>query len=1054
MSGNWDDSTKWSSNPNFPNNGNGGFAAYDAVISATGSPYTVTLAVPITIEDLVISSANATVDHTASTFTATGAISLTAGTYQLNGGVISNTTINANGTGVLSAAANATNLLTGVTVNGDLILSATGARTKIAGGTTFTAAHLSGIHSSLGFTPGQTLTGTILFEGANPGTRNVEMDGNPGALTIGATAVIRTETGLGGAAQIGATFQYGGAMALTNQGLISSQVTGNTLTVQPDTLASSGLMQAINGGILTIAPSNSWTNTGTISLDATSTINLGGTFDATGGIGTFSNAAGGLVNITGTLDNTAATLTLDDTTGSWTLAGGTLSGGTLGFANGKTLLAAANATNLLTGVTVNGDLILSATGGRTKIAGGTTFSTAHLSGIHSSLGFAPDQTLTGTILFEGANPGTRNVEMDGNPGALTIGATAVIRTETGLGGAAQIGGTFQYGGAMALTNQGLISSQVTGNTLTVQPDTLASSGLMQAINGGILTIAPSKSWTNTGTISLDATSTINLGGTFDATGGIGTFSNAAGGLVNITGTLDNTAATLTLDDTTGSWTLAGGTLSGGTLGFANGKTLLAAASGTNRLTGVTVNGDLILSATGGRTKIAGGTTFATAHLSGIHSSLGFAPDQTLTGTILFEGANPGTRNVEMDGNPGALTIGATAVIRTETGLGGAAQIGGTFQYGGAMALTNQGLISSQVAGNTLTVQPDTLASSGLMQAINGGILTIAPSHSWTNTGTISLDATSTINLGGTFDATGGIGTFSNAAGGLVNITGTLDNTAATLTLDDTTGSWTLAGGTISGGTLGFANGKTLLAAANDTNRLTGVTVNGDLILSATGGRTKIAGGTTFATAHLSGIHSSLGFAPDQTLTGTILFEGANPGTRNVEMDGNPGALTIGATAVIRTETGLGGAAQIGGTFQYGGAMALTNQGLISSQVTGNTLTVQPDTLASSGLMQAINGGILTIAPSKSWTNTGTISLDATSTINLGGTFDATGGIGTFSNAAGGLVNITGTLDNTAATLTLDDTTGSWTWPAARSAAARSASPMAKRCSRPPAAPTG
>ncbi len=127
-----------------------------------------------------------------------------------------------------------------------------------------------------------------------------------------------------------------------------------------------------------------------------------------------------------------------------------------------------------------------------------------------------------------------------------------------------------------------------------------------------------------------------------------------------------------------------------------------------------------------------------------------------------------------------------------------------------------------------------------------------------------------------------------------------------------------------------------------------MTVNGDLILSATGGRTKIAGGTTFATAHLSGIHSSLGFAPDQTLTGTILFEGANLGTRNVEMDGNPGAFTIGATAVIRTETGLGGAAQIGGTFQYGGAMALTNQGLISSQVTGNTLTIQPASFPTKG----------------------------------------------------------------------------------------------------------
>src|SRR4051794_2993614 len=334
IDGNWNDPTKWSSNPNFPNNGNGGVATYNAVISATGAAYTVTLGVPITIENLLLSSADATLNPTAGTFTATNGISLNAGIYRLNGGTISNTVVSVSG-GTLDVAGNSSNLLSGVTVNGDLSFSATSARTRIGGGTTFTTAHLSGVNAELGFQPGQTLSGTILFEGANGGTRYVNMNG-AGSFTIGSTGVIRSETGLSASAVIGSSNFFGGAMALTNQGLISSQVSGNTLTVQPDTLSNSGTMQALNGGILTINPASTWSNAGTIALDATSTVNLGGTFNTTGGIGTFSNTAGGTVNITGTINNTGNPLTLNNATGSWATQGGTLSGGTLRFSHGKT----------------------------------------------------------------------------------------------------------------------------------------------------------------------------------------------------------------------------------------------------------------------------------------------------------------------------------------------------------------------------------------------------------------------------------------------------------------------------------------------------------------------------------------------------------------------------------------------------------------------------------------------------------------------------------------------------------------------------------------------
>ena len=176
---------------------------------------------------------------------------------------------------------------------------------------------------------------------------------------------------------------------------------------------------------------------------------------------------------------------------------------------------------------------------------------------------------------------------------------------------------------------------------------------------------------------------------------------------------------------------------------------------------MTVNGDLTLNTTSAVTKIAGGTTFTTAHLAANAADLGYAPGQTLSSTILFEGAVAGTRHVELNGTAGSFTIGATGVIRTNAGLTGDGDIGGPQNFGGAMALANNGLISSQVSGRTITVSSTSLANSatGILEATGGGILTIN-STNWTNAGTISVNA-ATVNLGGTFNATGGIGTWSN-----------------------------------------------------------------------------------------------------------------------------------------------------------------------------------------------------------------------------------------------------------------------------------------------------
>ena len=321
-SGTWNVNGNWVNVPaqgGFPKNGNGGVATYDATIGPAGSPYIVTLNTDVTVEDLLLNSANATLSHTSETLTATGAINLVAGKYSLAGGTIANSTVNATVPIDLSGAGGT---LSGVTVNGDLsFLPGFNSKVVITGGTTFSTAHMAGNYSTIGFASAQTLSGTIQFEPG--GDQSSVTMSSAGTFTVGASGVIKTLAGLTGDVSVGSgAFAYNEAMALTNNGLISSQVNGRTLTINPATSftnGAAGTLEAKSGSTLTIAPTGTWTNAGMISVNA-ATVNLGGTFNAIGGIGIWTNT-GGTVNVTGTITNTANTLTLNNATGSWNMTG-------------------------------------------------------------------------------------------------------------------------------------------------------------------------------------------------------------------------------------------------------------------------------------------------------------------------------------------------------------------------------------------------------------------------------------------------------------------------------------------------------------------------------------------------------------------------------------------------------------------------------------------------------------------------------------------------------------------------------------------------------------
>jgi hypothetical protein len=699
----------------------------------------------------------------------------------------------------------------------------------------------------------------------------------------------------------------------------------------------------------------------------------------------------------------------------FTINGGTLKDATvLAGSGGQGIEFTSNSNNRLTGVTVNGDLFLTASGARARIEGGTTFTTAHLIGGSSAIGFAPGSVLSGTVLFEGSSTNGRNVTMNGAAGTLTIGPTGVIRTAADFTDQAtigQVGGAF--GGNMTLVNQGTIRSQTSGAGINFNPvNGFRNEGTLEVQSGGFMrTVGASIMRGNLNTVTLSGSGslvqltgmnmvnnlglsvgpghTLQLNGTWSSTGPMhvdggtlvlaGNFTTSGlnlpaftsnGGTVNLTGVLDNAGSTLTLNAATGSWNLQGGTISGGAVNLTEGTLLEIAPTispAFSRLTAVNVNGSLLLSGNNSRVNIESGTTFSTARLIGSGSTISFTPGSVLRGAILIEGANTGSRTVTMHGPTGTLTIESTGQIRTTADFAGTATIGGS-------TLVNQGAISSQTSGRTMTISPTTsFTNQGTLEAKDGGTLSL--NGMWSNTGVLNLDG-GTFTLGGNFTTAGlNLPAFTRN-GGTVNVTGTLNNAGATLTLNAATGSWNLVGATISGGVLDLSADGTLLTITSAMNRLTGVTVNGDLFLSVNNSALSIEGGTIFSTAHFKSNDSSLRLAPDSALAGSLLFEGPNTGNRPVLMNGSSGTVTIGSTGELRTTSDFGGSASIGSN-PFVGNMTLVNQGAIRSQTSGRTVTVNPSSLTNQGTLEAINGGNLSITnfePNAGLLHTGTGSL--------------------------------------------------------------------------------
>jgi hypothetical protein len=477
--------------------------------------------------------------------------------------------------------------------------------------------------------------------------------------------------------------------------------------------------------------------------------------------------------------------------------------------------------------------------------------------------------------------------------------------------------------------------------------------------------------TNSGTYTVTVTTVVGVSNVF-----LGS-SSGTQALTLSSGSLN--ATNISTQTTNGAITLAGGTIANATINLTNGTSLIA-QSGT--FNGVTMSGTLDvgnsvnaagLTVTNGL--VLNGTALEGNPTNSDYGDITFAGSQTLggTGTVVFGNQPSSAYNALRLADGGTtLTIGSGITVEGQNGT-----IGYSSAYGGPqnVLVVNQGLISADVSGGTISIQAQPFINEALAQGTNGGSLTInvlqnnpgatlimngagslSLSGVWTNAGAINATNV-TVNLGGSFTLAD-LGAFTRS-GGTVNLTGVLTNTGTTLALNAASGSWVLDGGTVLGGTITTATGVSLVVNNGTFN---GVTMSGTLDvgnsvnaagLTVTNGL--VLNGTALEGNPTNSDYGDITFAGSQTLggTGTVVFGNQPSSAYNALRLADGGTtLTIGSGITVEGQNGT-----IGYSSAYGGPqnVLVVNQGLISADVSGGTILVDAEPFDNNGTLAATLG---------------------------------------------------------------------------------------------------
>jgi hypothetical protein len=994
--GDWSAAANWSSHPVLPGANNNVFNNTDFTITH--------------------STGNDTIDR----FTSTGAFKLTGGsltvgqsvqvnnTFTLDGGALKTATVLAGSGGQgLTVTSNTANLIDGVTLDATADLSNGG----------FLRANNAALNGNVTLGSGASLIAqgtstigatTLTFNSAGAAS-DLRVNGG-GSLSLAAGAALTGEIG-----NLGGVYDAAGNNSLSNAGMITLNVAGNTTTLAPTTFINSGTVAVSNGAGL---------------LLSNTTATNSGTFTVANGPLTLTNST---LNNTGSFSMTGGTLALN---------GGMLTGGAIRVST--TLAFNNNTGNELQGVALNANINLT-NGGFARIKDGSLNSAAISLDQSGLLVLQGAQSLTGATVTIGNGGGQLYLE---GGSTLTLDAASQLTGKLGI-----VGDTYSVSGNRTLVNNGLILDAVNGDTLNLQPTTLNNAGTLEAKSGATLTLTGVTA-TNSGTIeaisgsalnltnstlsnsatvnvadmlttlsnsALTNTGTTTLGGGLALTNSTLTSSNSltlSGGAVSLTGSSLTAAGTFSLS---GAVTLANSTLSGngGALGASSiamqGSTLanlaLAQApafTGANTLNNVALTvANLDLS--GGQTlRLINGSAIVNNIALNNGAALVIQGAPTIAATNITFGSNGSASNLYLNAPTQAAALDIASGVLLSGRIG---SIGAKFDSNGdayARTLTNEGTILSSVAGNTTTIAAGSFTNNGSVQAANGANLILGDGTTNAASGNVSL-----------------------TGGGALTLTGTVTN-AGSITLDDVlslnNATFTNNGNALSVPTLTVAN-STLrngaLTATNTptftgSNALDGVTLTAPKLDLTSGGTLSLLNGPIVNAAEIdlnTGTILRLASAPTLNVTNMVFGSGGG----SLALESNVAYTIGGSTTLTGDIVNLGGPAQTAGT-----GSSLTNQGAITLN-TANTTTLGSAAFSNVGTVDI--GGMSTLSANTDYDQTaGTTIIDGALQLNghnlnlNGGTLNGTGTItGSVVNAANvspghssGVLNITGSYTQTAA----------------------------------------
>jgi hypothetical protein len=860
-------------------------------------------------------------------------------------------------------------------------------------------------------------------------------------------SVLTTSSNIAGVGTVG-----NGELNFANSGTINANISGQTLTVNPDTCptctvnTNTGTLEATGGGTLALN-NGTWTQTGAgkITAAAGSTVDLENNVSITGG--TLSTTGTGVIYDAA---NNDVFLTNVTNTGNYTLQNNT-------------------ATEINGTLTNTGTITVDAGGNTTELylTGNTT-----LSG-------------SGTVVLTSSN--------NQWTGSFNGVSGSVLTNESTITGWGTIGN-----GELLIANasNGVINSNISGGNILVNPDTSVTStnaGLMEATNGGTLTMS-NGTWTNTGTIeavgtgsSVVLTSNASItGGTVESTGS-GTVINAANnnvfltgltlagtydvqnnaateingtitnnGVINLQGTGNTTELYVTTAGTStatlsGSGSVVLGTGAGNQLSGAGGTSLII----DQNVSGVGNIGAGVLTLTNNSTIDANiSPTVSTAPLSIQAGSGGMTNNGTLeatnggnltlTGSTITNGSHGIIEALGTDSSSNPSTVVLTSNVTvvggtlTTTGAGvidvagnnvanltnltntGTLDVQNNGQIDATGTITNNGTITLQATGNTTyyyAAAPTVLTGTGtlVITSSNGqytGYLDSAngftndstitgagqiASGSFTNNGTINANISGQTLTLQSFSSATNTKTMEASGGGTIELNGSGWNNAGGTITAQTGSAVDLTGGvTITGGTLNSVGTGQVFVATNNTVNLAGLTNGGTLNVQNNGEISATGTITNNGTITLqAGGNQTYYYAPSATTltgTGSLVLTSTN-GQYTANLD-SAGGFTNGET--------ITGAGLINnGTF--------TNNGTINANISGQTLTLQSfATATNTKTMEASGGGTMEFNGS-SWTNTGgIIEAETGSAVNLTGSTSITGG--TLTTSGTGVINVLGNND--------------------------------------------